>query len=326
MAQFRLTERASTWERLKQRTQHGDTLFKGVTLFFASLVIGLVFLIGIVIWNGSAQARAYVGADFLFNATWNPVQGRDQFGALAAVYGTVVSALIALVLAGPIGVFIGIFLAELAPRRLRTPLSFLIELLAAIPSVIYGLWGALVLGPFLLNTINRPLAERFGSSLQFLANPQPKNLLVAGIILGIMVLPTISSITRDVLSVVPNHQREAMLALGATRWETIWKSVLPYSKAGIIGGVMLGLGRALGETLAATMVIGNRMAVDTLVKPAQTAASLIANQLPNANGDLHASALTLIALVLFSITLLLNALARLLVWRVSRGSAGGSHG
>ncbi|HEY1016123.1 MAG TPA: phosphate ABC transporter permease subunit PstC [Herpetosiphonaceae bacterium] len=325
MAQFRLSERTTAWQRVKQRTQHGDTVFKYVTMFFAFQVIALVVLIGAVVWIGSAQARSYVDANFLFVNAWNPVNGREKFGALAAVYGTVMSALIALALAGPIGVLIGVFLSELCPRRLRTPLSFLIELLAAIPSVIYGLWGALVLGPFIQGTITKPLAERFSSSLQFLASPAPKNLLVAGIILGIMILPTIASITRDVLVVVPNHQREAMLALGSTRWEMIWKSVLPYSKAGIVGGIMLGLGRALGETLAATMVIGNKMAIASPVKPAQTAASLIANQLPNANGDLHASALILIALVLFSITLFLNALARLLVWRVSRGPAGAIH-
>ncbi len=325
MAQFRIAEQTTWIRRLKQKTQHGDSVFRLLTLAFAGVVIGLVVMIGLVIWNGSAEARQYVGFDFLFVDAWNPVQGREEFGALAAVYGTLMTSLIALVLAGPIGVFVGVFLAELCPLQLRTPLSFLVELLAAIPSVIYGLWGALVLGPFLLDTINKPLAERFGSSLQFLADPKPKNLLVAGIILGIMILPTIASITRDVLTVVPNHQREAMLALGATRWETIWKSVLPYSKAGIIGGVMLGLGRALGETLAATMVIGNRMAISSPVKPAQTAASLIANQLPNANSDLHGSALILVALVLFGITLLLNAIARLLVWRVSRGPAGAIH-
>lgn len=325
MANFQLAENTSWLSRLKQRTQHGDTIFRAITMAFAGVVIGLVVLIGIVVWNGSAEARAYVEPNFLFVNSWDPVVGREDFGAAAAVYGTVMSALIALLLAGPIGVLVGVFLAELCPLRLRTPLSFMVELLAAIPSVIYGLWGTLVLGPLLLDTVNQPLAEQFGASLKFLADPRPKNLLVAGIILGIMILPTIASITRDVLRVVPNQQREAMLALGATRWEMIWKSVLPFSRAGIIGGVMLGLGRALGETLAATMVIGNRMAIGSLVKPAQTAASLIANQLPNANSDLHTSALILIALVLFGITLLLNSLARLLVWRVSRGPAGAAH-
>lgn len=325
MAIFQVDANASAWRRFQQRTQHGDSVFQIVTLIFALFVIALVLIIGGVLWVGSAQARAYVAGNFLFVNSWNPVNGREQFGAAAAVYGTLMSSLIALLLAGPIGIFVGIFLSELAPVRLRTPLSFLIELLAAIPSVIYGLWGALVLGPFLLNTINKPLAERFGSSLEFLRNPSPKNLLVAGIILGIMILPTIAAITRDVLVVVPNTQREAMLALGSTRWEAIWQAVLPFSRAGIVGGVMLGLGRALGETLAATLVIGNRMTIESPLKPAQTAASLIANQLPNSNGDLHSSALILIALVLFAITLLLNAVARALVWGVSRGPRGATH-
>ncbi len=239
-----------------------------MTIFFALVVIALVVVIGGVLWVGSAQARAYVEANFLFINAWDPVAERERFGAAAAVYGTLMSSLIALALAAPIGVLVGIFLSELCPPKLRTPLSFLVELLAAIPSVIYGLWGALVVGPFLLNTLERPLAQRFGSSLAFLQNPSPKNLLVAGIILGIMILPTIAAITRDVLVVVPNTQREAMLALGATRWEAIWQAVLPYSRAGIVGGVMLGLGRALGETLAATLVIGNRMTIKSPLKPA----------------------------------------------------------
>jgi phosphate transport system permease protein len=294
-------------------------IFQGLTAAFALAVVGLVLIIGVVIWIGSAEARQQIGLiPFLTTNAWNPVVGRENFGALAAVYGTLVSSLIALVLAGPLGLFIAIYLSELCPPALRTPLSFLVELLAAIPSVIYGLWGALVLAPFLLGYVEQPLAR----TLTIFTNPTPRNLFVAGIILTIMILPTIAAISRDVLLAVPNHQREAMLALGATRWEMIWKSVVPYSRAGIVGGVMLGLGRALGETMAATMVIGNNMQIEGVFRPAQTAASLVATQLPAPNSDLHSSALILAALVLFGITLLLNAFARLLVWQVSRGPVG----
>lgn len=319
MARANFATQAGFWPRIRRRTQHGDLIFKAVTALFALSVVGLVIIIGAVVWDGSAQARATIGVwSFLTTNAWNPVTGREQLGALAAVYGTLMSSLIALLLAGPLGLFIGIFLAELCPPRLRTPLGFLVELLAAIPSVIYGLWGALVLGPLVLRTVEQPLSR----TLEAFANPQPRNLLLAGLVLAIMILPTIASISRDVLLAVPTHQREAMLALGSTRWEAIWMAVVPYARAGIIGGVMLGLGRALGETMAATMVIGNNMQIGSIVKPAQTAASLIATQLPSPNSNLHSSALILAAVVLFGITLLLNALARLLVWHVGRGPAG----
>lgn len=323
MAQIDIVGRRSAWAALKRRTQHGDTLFHGVTLFFALLVGGLVLIIAAVIWTGSAPARQQIGVwTFLTSSVWDPVVGRERLGVLAAIYGTAVSALIALLIAGPLGLFIGIFLAELCPRALRAPLAFLVELLAAIPSVIYGLWGALVLGPFLLGTVTQPLAAQLGAAFAVLRDPKPRNLLLAGLILAIMILPTIASISRDVLAVVPIYQREALLALGATRWEMIWQAVVPYARAGIIGGVMLGLGRALGETMAATMVIGNNLQIGPIVQPAQTTASLIATQLPSPNSDLHVSALILAALVLFGITLVLNALARLLVWQAGRGPAG----
>lgn len=315
-----LGNRTAFWPRLKRQTQHGDLVFKGLTAFFALVVAALVAVIGVVIWNGSAEARERIGLlSFLTTNAWNPVAGREQLGALAAVYGTLVSSGIALLIAAPLGLFIGIYLSELCPRVLRTPLSFLIELLAAIPSVIYGLWGALVLGPFLLNDVVRDTPLR---TLQAFAQPSGRNLLLAGLILAIMILPTIASISRDVLTAVPNHQRESMLALGATRWEAIWLAVVPYSRAGIIGGIMLGLGRALGETMAVVMVIGNNMQIAGLVKPATTAASLVATQLPAPTGNLHQSALILAAFVLFMITLVLNGLARLLVYFVNRGAAG----
>jgi len=317
-------ERLSTWQVVQQRMRHGDVIFWLLTLFFALIVIALVVAVGYVTWAGSAQARTTFGIGFLFQDGWDPVNGK--FGALPAIYGTLVSSAIALLLAGPLGTLIGVFLSELCPARLRQPLSFLVELLAAIPSVIYGMWGVFVFVPFFRSAIAKPIANSIGKSVPLLAGPVAagRGVMVAGIILAIMILPTIAAITRDVLSVVPNHQREAMLAVGATRWEMIRLAVLPYARAGIIGGLMLGLGRALGETMAALMVIGSfkDSIKPSLFSPGITAAALIASELPNANDDLHASTLILIALVLFGITLLLNGLARLLVWQAARGPTG----
>ena len=317
-------ERLNSWQAFQQRTKHGDTIFWLVTLFFALLVIGLVFAVGYVTWAGSSEARARFGFGFLFQTGWDP--NAQNFGALPAIYGTLVSAGLALLMAGPLGILIGVFLAELCPDRLKNPLSFLVELLAAIPSVIYGMWGIFVFVPFFRSVVASPVSKSIGKSIPLFAGPVAagRGLLVAGIILAIMILPTIAAITRDVLAVVPNHQREAMLALGATRWEMIRKAVLPYSRAGIIGGLMLGLGRALGETMAALMVIGSvKDKISTsLFGGGITAASLVASELPNANDSLHESTLILIALVLFGITLLVNTLARLLVWRAARGPVG----
>lgn len=318
----------SATPRWTQRVQHGDGIFWLITLFFALLIIGLVGAVGVVAYTGSAEARAAYGWSFLFSADWNPIAtdlAPASFGAWPAIRGTLFSSLIALLIAGPTGIAIGIFLSELCPLRLRTLLGFLVELLAAIPSVIYGLWGVAVFAPFFLKFIANPIADSIGQVIPWLAGPVVvgRGLLVTAVILALMILPTIAAITRDVLQAVPNHQREVMLALGATRWEVIWGAVLPYARAGIIGGVMLGLGRALGETMAATMLIGNSMRIDeSLFMPATTAASLVANELPNANDTLHASALITIALVLFGITLLLNLAARFLVWQTARGPAG----
>ncbi|MFL5803210.1 MAG: phosphate ABC transporter permease subunit PstC [Roseiflexaceae bacterium] len=318
------TEHLSTWQVLQNRTRHGDSIFWLLTLGFALMVIALVFAVGYVTWAGSSAARGRFGFSFLFQTGWDP--NAQNFGALPAIFGTLVSSAIALLFAGPLAIMIGIFLSELCPPRLKAPLSFLVELLAAIPSVIYGMWGIFVFVPFFRSAIARPISSSIGKSIPLLAGPVAagRGVMVAGIILAIMILPTIAAITRDVLNVVPNHQREAMLAVGATRWEMIRTAVLPYARAGIIGGLMLGLGRALGETIAALMVIGS---VKDKISPSLfgggiTAASLIASELPNANDELHASTLILIALVLFGITLLLNGFARLLVWQAGRGPTG----
>lgn len=317
------TRQASAWSWIRRRTQHGDVVFWLVALFFAVLVVGLLVAIVAVTWAGSAAARDAFGFGFLTSTAWNPVKG--EFGALPAIYGTVVSSIVALLIAGPLGVLIGIFLADVCPIRLRLPLSFLVELLAAIPSVVYGMWGVFVFIPFFRDRIATPVSGTVGDVLPIFAGPVTvgRGIMVAGIILAIMILPTISAISRDVLAVVPAHQREALVALGATRWETIRHAMIPYARAGIIGGMMLGLGRALGETMAATMVIGNTPKINgSLFQPGTTASSLVASQLPNANSELHASALILVALVLFLITLLANSIARLLVWNVQRGTGG----
>jgi phosphate transport system permease protein len=328
MSEAKIVARAQTnaWER---RTRHGDALFWLLTLVFALVIIGLVVAVGIVTYGGSAEARAAYGWTFLGGTEWNPVETElfpAAFGAWPAIRGTLLSSLIALLLAGPVGIAIGIYLAELAPLRLRNPLGFMVELLAAIPSVIYGLWGVAVFVPFFTTYVATPVSESIGLAVPWLAGPVAtgRGLIVTGIVLALMILPTVASITRDVLNAVPNTQREVLLALGATRWEVIWLAVVPYARAGIVGGVMLGLGRALGETMAATMIIGNSTRIEeSLFAPATTAAALVASELTNANDVLHESALIAIALVLFGITLLLNLAARVLVWQTSRGPAGG---
>lgn len=319
------TAAPSAWAR---QTKHGDVIFWLMTLFFAVAIIGLVVAVGVVTWQGSAEARERYGWSFLLQTEWNPVETElfpAAYGAWPAIRGTLLSSLIALLLAAPTGVAIGVFLSELCPLRFREPLGFTVELLAAIPSVIYGLWGVAVFSPWFLTWVANPIAETLGQFIPWLAGPVAvaRGLAVTGVILAIMILPTVAAITRDVLQAVPNTQRDVMLSLGATRWEVIWLAVLPYARAGIIGGIMLGLGRALGETMAATMLIGNSTRIEeSLFLPATTAAALVASELPNANDTLHESALIAIALVLFAITLILNLAARYLVWQTSRGPAG----
>ncbi len=316
------TPQESFWQRFKRRTHHGDSVFFGVTLIFALFIVAMIILIGIVTFVGSAEARAQFGLGFWVNDAWgySSDAGVELYGALAPVYGTLTTSLIAVILSAPIGIATGVFLAELCPGALRMPLSLLVELLAAIPSVIYGLWGTFIFIPFFRTFIATPISESLGKVIPQLGGPvtMGHGIMVTGVVLAIMILPTIAAITRDVVSVVPNSQREIMFALGATHWDVIWKAILPYSLPGILGGVMLGLGRALGETMAAVMLIGNTLTIKTsLFSTGTTAAALIANQLPNADSSLHRSSLIYLAMVLFSITLLLNLFARLMVWRIS---------
>ena len=306
----------------KPRAGWSDAAFR-VLLTGLAAVIPLLFLAltGQLAWSAWPSIRAF-GFDFLFSGTWDPVA--ERFGAGPMIVGTLYSSLVALVLAVPLAIGVAIFLTEFAPRRLRRPIGTLVELLAAIPSVVYGLWGIFVLIPLLRTYAVPPLQAVLGWTPLFSGTFHGNSMLAAGIILAIMILPYISSVAREVLAAVPSSQREAALALGATRWEAVWSAVLPYARPGLVGAVVLGLGRALGETMAVVMVIGNRHDLSlSLVEPGYTMAAVIANEFTEAAG-LQRAALFEIGLVLFGVTVAVNAFARFLVWRVARDSAAGS--
>jgi phosphate transport system permease protein len=263
------------------------------------------------------------GWTFLWTSTWDPVA--EIYGAAPMIFGTLASSFLALVIAVPLALGVSIFLTEFAPRPLRQPVAFLVELLAAIPSVVYGLWGIFVLIPFLRTAVVPPLKAVLGWTPFVQGVFYGNSMLAGGIILAIMIVPYIAAVSREVLLAVPPAQREAALALGATRWEAVWTAVLPYGRAGVFGAIMLGLGRALGETMAVTMVIGNRHDISvSVLQPGYTMAAAIANEFSEATTDLYLSALFEVGLILFLITVIVNALARLLVWRVARGAAVGS--
>ncbi len=294
-----------------------DRLFQVLTSLFALAAILLLVAMAYVIFKESIPALKTFGWRFITGLDWDPVQ--DSFGALPYIYGTVISSLLALLLAVPVALGIAIYLAELSPLWLRRPLGFLVELLAAIPSVIYGLWGVFVMAPWLRDTIQPFLAKTLGFLPFFRGTPRGFGLMAGVLVLAIMILPTIASVSRDVLQAVPNSIREGALALGTTRWEMVSKAVLPSATSGVVGAVILGLGRALGETMAVTMVIGNRADISlSLFNPSHTLASVLANEYAEASGDLYHASLMEIALILFAVTVLLNILARLLIWRVGR--------
>jgi phosphate transport system permease protein len=297
----------------------GDRIYRGVTTVFAAAVPVLLALIALEVLVAGWPAFSRFGLSFVTSSTWDPV--RQQFGAAPMIYGTLVSSLLALLIATPFALGVAIFLAEFAPPWLRQPVAFTVDLLAAVPSVVYGLWGIFVLIPFLRTTVSPFLRDTLGlSALPFFAGADyGYHMLSASVILAIMILPYTSAVAREVLLAVPRSQREAALALGATKWETIRDAVIPYARSGIMGGVILGLGRALGETMAVTMLIGNRHEISTsLYAPAYTMASLIANEFSEATGDVHISALMAVGAVLMLTTLIVNIIARWLVWRVSR--------
>jgi phosphate transport system permease protein len=306
-----------------QRANQGDRVFKGLLTLAAVAVPTLLAFLVFELWVGSRLAIGQFGFGFLTSSTWDPVA--EEFGALPLIFGTLISSFLALLIAVPLSLGVAIYLTEFAPKGLRQPIAFLIGLLAAIPSVVYGLWGIFVLIPLLRTTAFPFLRDTLGF-LPFFQGPiYGPSILAAGIILAIMVMPYIMSVGREVLLAVPNTQREAALALGATRWEAVTTAVLPYARSGIVGAVILGLGRALGETMAVTMLIGNRHEIAaSLFAPGYTMAAAIANEFSEAVGDLHLSALAYVAFLLFLVTVIVNAGARLLIWRVARGSAAGS--
>ena len=313
-------------KQLNRLLAHGDRPWSLLIAAMALLVVVIVAAIGWMLWTTSAMSRSTFGLSFLAptsDASWDPVSG--VFQAWPFIYGTLLTSAVAIALALPISLFIAIFLAELCPAWLRQPLSWLVELLAAIPSVVYGLWGIFVFLPMVVTPIGHILAGTLGQipGLQLLfRGPIPdsgSSRLAAGLVLTIMIIPTIAAVSRDVFLAIPRAQREASLALGATKWETIWQVLIPYGLSGILGAAILGLGRALGETMAVTMVIGNSIeGTWSLLRPGYSMSSIIANEFAEAVDQLHSSALIEIGLTLFVMTLILNLIARFLVWRVAR--------
>jgi phosphate transport system permease protein len=295
----------------RPQRRFADPAFRLLTLTFALFVLLFTSLIGAVLWWRSAEARATFGPSFLWTSSWDPVFGK--FGSLPFIYGTLVSSALALTMALPLGLGAAICLSELLPRRISDLLSFLVELLVAVPSVVYGLVGVFVLVPA-IRAAGGPVADALGAIPLFQGPVYGVGLLTAAVLLAVMIVPFIVAVSREVLLAVPQSQRDAALALGATRWETVRHVVLPYARSGILGSVMLALARALGETMAVTMVIGNRPEIATsLFAPAHTMAAVLANEFTEATGNLYLSALMEIALVLFGITLVINAVARLLI-------------
>src|SRR5277367_5950631 len=304
------------------RLRHGDEVAHVLTLTFAAGILLLTSMLVYELWVNSHLSRAKFGLPFFWTSTWDPIF--DNFGAAPFIYGTVVTSIVSLVIAVPLGLAAAIFLSELAPRRMSDTISFLIDLLAAVPSVIYGLLGIFIVvplmrstvGPLLIHTVgNVPLIGKF-----FKGPNYGVGFLTAGVVLAIMIVPFFISVSREVLLTVPREQREAALGLGATRWEATWKVVVPWARTGILGSVFLALARALGETMAVTMVIGNDPKISaSLFSAGYSIAAVIANEFSEAFSDMHLSALIELGLVLFLMTFILNGLARLLIVATERG-------
>jgi phosphate transport system permease protein len=290
----------------------GDEVARIVTLIFALLTVVITGTIVVQLWVNSAEARHAFGWHFFFSTDWDPVF--NKFGALPFIYGTLVTSAVGMLIAVPLGLGAAIFLAELAPRRISDILTFLIDLLAAVPSVIYGLIGVFILVPLMRTEIQPFLKHTLGFLPLFQGPAYGIGFLTAGLVLAVMIVPFIISVSREVLLAVPREQREASLALGATRWEATWKAVVPYARTGIMGSVFLALARALGETMAVTMVVGNNPRISaSLLGPGYSIASVLANEFSEATGTMYISALIELGLVLFLLTFIINGLARLLI-------------
>ncbi len=304
-----------------RRQRAGERVFRTATLVAALLVLTLLGGVAVALIKGAWPALSTFKLDFLTRQVWNPVT--DKFGALAAIYGTLITSLIAILIAVPVSFGIAIFLTELSPRWLKRPVGVAIELLAGVPSIIFGIWGLFVLSPILQHSVQPWLIEHLGSiagiGVLFQGPPFGIGILTASFVLAIMILPFISAVMRDVFETVPDVLKESGYGLGATTWEVVWNVVVPYSRAGMVGGIMLGLGRALGETMAVTFVIGNAHRVgSSLLAPGTTISASIANEFTEAVGDLYTSSLVALGALLFVITFIVIAAARLMLMRLDR--------
>ena len=307
------------------RSITGDKLFKALVIgasIYALLMVALVFY---ALTQGSLPIFLKEGYHFITSTDWNPVEGREAYGALPYIIGTLVSSAIAMAIAVPISIGIAIFVNELVPGKIGTVLSFVVELLAAVPSIVYGLWALFVFRFWLRDYIEMPLHNAFGNNLSiFGSTPFGLDVFTAGIVLAIMIIPIISAVSREVIKAVPGSQKEAAYALGATRWEMVKTAILPYGKSGLLGASFLGLGRAIGETILVTMIIGNAVGLSaiptSLFSPSQTLSSIIANEFNEASGDLHLAALIGLGLVLFIITLFINVIAIFIVSKVTKSN------
>jgi phosphate transport system permease protein len=306
------------------RLREGDEIVRLITFLFAASVVLVTLLLVFELWQGSALPRHKFGFSFFVTSVWDPIF--DQFGALPFIYGTLVTSGVALIIAVPLGIGAAIFLAELAPASVSDTLEFFIDLLAAVPSVIYGLLGVFIVIPLMREYIQPGLKNTLGFLPLFTGPTYGLGFLTAGIVLAIMVIPYIISVSREVLLSVPRDQREAALALGSTRWESTWKVVVPFARTGIMGSIFLALARALGETMAVTMVIGNVVTISpSLFSPGYSIAAVIANEFTEATGDLYLQSLVELGLVLFLLTFVLNGLARLLIVATSQRGGGTGH-
>jgi phosphate transport system permease protein len=306
------------------KLRNGDEIARLVTFVFAASVVLITLMLVIELWTGSALPRHKFGLSFFFTRVWDPIA--EEFGALPFIYGTLVTAGVALVLAVPLGIGAAIFLAELAPQKISDTLQFFIDLLAAVPSVIYGLLGVFIVIPIMREWIQPALKNTLGFLPLFQGPAYGVGFFTAGIVLAIMVIPYIISVSREVLMSVPRDQREAALALGSTRWESTWRVVVPFAKTGIMGSVFLALARALGETMAVTMVIGNTPTISSsLFSPGYSIAAVIANEFTEATGDMYLQALIELGLVLFFLTFILNGMARLLMLLTTQRGSGMGH-
>ena len=308
----------STTTHLK-RDRVRDSLFRGATRLSAATVFGLVMAIVIALAFGASLAFQKFGAGFLVSSDWNPVT--EQFGAAAPIYGTLVTSAIAMLIGIPLSFGVALFITELSPVWLKRPIGTAVELLAAIPSIIYGMWGLFIFAPWFADNLQPWIQDKTGSlpglRALFQGPPMGIGMFTAGLILAIMVIPYITAVIRDVFTIVPTELRESAYGLGATTWEVVWHVILPYTRVGVVGGIMLGLGRALGETMAVTFVIGNAQRISSsLFMPGNTISSALANEFTEAVGDTYTSSLLALGLILFMITFVVLAIARLLLGRI----------